>query len=86
VRNARFLVRRCVEVHVMQPSSLPVDRRARRAKTDVIDVEMLLSKGLKSFPAPGASCLRSLWARSLKGCQCDPGATQIFDSTMLMII
>src|SRR3984893_2188825 len=31
-----------VEVHVMQPSSLPVDRRARRAKTDVIDVEMLL--------------------------------------------
>ena len=26
----------------MQPSSLPVDRRARRAKTDVIDVEMLL--------------------------------------------
>ena len=26
----------------MQPSSLPVDRRARRAKTDKIDVEMLL--------------------------------------------
>jgi transposase len=39
---ARFLMRRGVEVHVMQPSSLPVDRRARRAKTDVIDVEMLL--------------------------------------------
>jgi hypothetical protein len=39
---ARYLVRRDVEVHVMQPSSLPVDRRARRAKTDVIDVEMLL--------------------------------------------
>jgi transposase len=33
---ARYLVRRDVEVHVMQPSSLPVDRRARRAKTDVI--------------------------------------------------
>jgi transposase len=30
-----------MEVRVMQPSSLPVDRRARRAKTDVIDVEML---------------------------------------------
>ena len=30
------------EVHVIQPSSLPVDRRARRAKTDIIDVEMLL--------------------------------------------
>ena len=39
---ARFLARRGVEVHVMQPSSLPVDRRARRAKTDIIDVEMLL--------------------------------------------
>jgi transposase len=39
---ARYLQRRGVEVHVMQPSSLPVDRRARRAKTDVIDVEMLL--------------------------------------------
>src|SRR5580658_5852827 len=39
---ARFLARRGVEVHVIQPSSLPVDRRARRAKTDIIDVEMLL--------------------------------------------
>jgi len=39
---ARFLVRRGVEVHVIRPSSLPVDRRARRAKADVIDVEMLL--------------------------------------------
>ena len=39
---ARFLARRSIEVHVIQPSSLPVDRRARRAKTDIIDVEMLL--------------------------------------------
>jgi transposase len=39
---ARCLARRGVEVHVMQSWSLPVDRRARRAKTDVIDVEMLL--------------------------------------------
>ena len=39
---ARFLARRDIEVHVIQPSSLPVDRRARRAKTDIIDVEMLL--------------------------------------------
>ncbi len=39
---ARFLVRRAVEVHVMQSSNLPVDRRARRAKKDVIDVEMQL--------------------------------------------
>ena len=39
---ARFLARRSIEVHIIQPSSLPVDRRARRAKTDIIDVEMLL--------------------------------------------
>lgn len=39
---ARHLQPRGVEVFVMQASSLPVDRRARRAKTDVIDVEMLL--------------------------------------------
>jgi transposase len=39
---ARFLTRRGIEVHVMRPSSLPVDRRARRAKTDMIDAEMLL--------------------------------------------
>ena len=39
---ARFLARHNIEVHVMQPSSLPVDRRVRRAKTDIIDVEMLL--------------------------------------------
>ena len=36
-RLARFLARQGIEVHVMQPSSLPVDRRARRAKTDKIE-------------------------------------------------
>src|ERR1700751_4423664 len=39
---ARLLARRGIEIHVIQPSSLPVDRRARRAKTDIIDVEMSL--------------------------------------------
>jgi transposase len=39
---ARFLERHGVEVHVMHSSSLLVDRRALQAKTDVIDVEMLL--------------------------------------------
>jgi hypothetical protein len=34
--------KRIDEVHLMKRSSLPVDRQARRAKTDVIDVEMLL--------------------------------------------
>ena len=39
---ARWLSRRGVEVHVIQPSSVPVDRRLRRAKSDGIDVELLL--------------------------------------------
>jgi transposase len=39
---ARWLLTRGVEVYVIQPSSVPVDRRARRAKTDALDVEMLL--------------------------------------------
>ena len=39
---ARWLARRGVEVHVVQPSSVPVDRRARRAKSDGIDAELLL--------------------------------------------
>ena len=39
---ARWLLRRSVEVHVVQPSSVPVDRRARRAKSDGIDAELLL--------------------------------------------
>ena len=33
--RARWLLERGVEVYVIQPSSVPVDRRARRAKTDV---------------------------------------------------
>jgi transposase len=39
---ARWLLEHGIEVYVIQPSSVPVDRRARRAKTDVLDVEMLL--------------------------------------------
>ena len=39
---ARWLARRGVETHVIQPSSVPVDRRARRAKSDGIDAEILL--------------------------------------------
>jgi transposase len=31
-----------MEVHVIQPVSVPVDRRDRRAKTDAIDVDLLL--------------------------------------------
>jgi transposase len=39
---ARWLARRGIETHVVQPSSVPVDRRARRAKSDGIDAELLL--------------------------------------------
>src|SRR5215469_1381816 len=39
---ARWLTARGVEVHVVQPSSVPVDRRMRRAKSDGIDAELLL--------------------------------------------
>jgi transposase len=39
---ARYLGARGVEVYVIQPSSVLVDRRARRAKTDALDVEMLM--------------------------------------------
>ena len=39
---ARELSGRGIEVHVMQPASIPVERKGRRAKTDGIDVDMLL--------------------------------------------
>src|SRR5262245_781863 len=39
---ARFLMARGVECLVVDPASLKVDRRGRRAKTDRIDVGMLL--------------------------------------------
>jgi transposase len=39
---ARYLLAQGIEVHVMHPASIPVDRRSRRAKTDRIDLDMLL--------------------------------------------
>jgi transposase len=39
---ARWLAKYDIETHVIQPSSVPVDRRARRAKSDGIDAELLL--------------------------------------------
>ena len=38
----RWLARYGIETHVIQPFSVPVDRRARRAKSDGIDAELLL--------------------------------------------
>jgi len=39
---ARYLQAQGIEVHVMHPASVPVPRRGRRAKTDRIDLDMLL--------------------------------------------
>jgi transposase len=39
---ARWLEARGMEVHVIQPSSVPVERKKRRAKSDTIDAELLL--------------------------------------------
>lgn len=39
---ARDLIERGIEVQVMQPASIPVERKGRRAKTDRIDLDMLL--------------------------------------------
>ena len=33
---------RGIEVHIMHPASIPVDRKQRRAKTDRLDLDMLL--------------------------------------------
>jgi transposase len=53
---ARWLQQRGVEVHVMQPSSVPVDRRMRRAKSDRIDVDMLLRTLLAWLPGEPRVC------------------------------
>jgi transposase len=38
---ARLLKQHAIEVYVIQPVSVPVDRRRRRAKTDAIDADLL---------------------------------------------
>lgn len=53
---ARWLLRQGVEVHVIQPSSVPVDRRARRAKSDGIDAELLLRTLLAWFRGEPRVC------------------------------
>jgi transposase len=53
---ARWLARHGVETHVVQPSSVPVDRRARRAKSDGIDAELLLRTLLAWFRGEPRVC------------------------------
>jgi transposase len=39
---ARYLLTRGIEIQIMHPASIPVERKGRRAKTDRIDLDMLL--------------------------------------------
>jgi len=60
---ARWLQQHGVEVYVMQPSSVPVDRRMRRAKSDRIDVDMLLRTllaWLRGGPLPSQGAVELL--------------------------
>src|SRR3984885_11639430 len=50
---ARWLERGGIEIHIIQPSSVPVDRRARRAKFDGIDAGVLLETLLATLPGVG---------------------------------
>src|SRR3954451_5759799 len=52
----RWLAKHGVETHVIQPSSVPVDRRARRAKSDGIDAELLLRTLLAWLPGEPRVC------------------------------
>ena len=53
---ARYLIERGIEVHVMQPSSVAVERRKRRAKTDRLDLDMLLGAFLRWLRAEPRAC------------------------------
>lgn len=53
---ARWLIAKLVEVHVIQPSSVPVDRRMRRAKSDGIDAELLLRTLMAWLPREPRVC------------------------------
>jgi len=53
---ARHLIARGIEVHIMHPASIPVDRKKRRAKTDRIDLAMLLRSLLAWLRGDPMSC------------------------------
>ncbi len=55
----RALVAHGIENHVMDPASLPVDRRARRVKTDRLDLGLLMRA---SWPGAGASPRSAVWS------------------------
>jgi transposase len=53
---ARLLRDEGIEAHVLHPASVPVDRRARRARTDRLDVELLLRAVLAWLRAEPGVC------------------------------
>lgn len=53
---ARDLQARGIEVHVMQPSSVAVERKKRRAKTDRLDLDMLLGAFLRWLRGEPRAC------------------------------
>jgi transposase len=53
---ARSLIAQGIEVHIMHPASIPVARKKRRAKTDRIDIEMLLRSLLAWLRGEPMSC------------------------------
>lgn len=55
----RALVAHGIENHVMDPASLPVDRRARRVKTDRLDLGLLMRA---LMPGAGASPRSAVWS------------------------
>ncbi len=56
---SRFLEQRGIECLVMEPASLQVNRRARRVKTDRIDVENILHTARS--PGAAASVMSAPW-------------------------
>jgi transposase len=53
---ARHLMAHGIEVHIMHPASIPVERKKRRAKTDRLDLDMLLRSLLAWLRGEPMSC------------------------------
>ncbi len=61
---ARYLLACGIEVQIMHPASIPVERRGRRAKTDRIDLDMLLRTLLAWLRGEPRVCARSCASRA----------------------
>jgi transposase len=70
---ARYLFAQGIEVQVMHPASIPVLRRGRRAKTDRIDLDMLLRTPLAWLRGEPRVCLMARIASEPEEEQRRPG-------------